>query len=616
MPTSLLKVDLSSGTISVERIPEDFVRDYIGASGLGVRLLWDALDPSVDPLDPRSSMLWITGPLTGTGGPTTGRFTICARSPQTGLWGESNIGGFVGPELRCAGYDGVWITGRASEPVYLWITNEGVEIRPAVHLWGRADIYAVQERIRAEVNQPRAKVASIGLAGENQVPFAAILSDHGRAAARTGMGALMGSKNLKAILVRGTRRVSVAQPARFMDLTRLAYADLSDGPGSAEFRQWGTVGGVIDDSEKGALPTYNFQQASFPGVDGIHGPQHKQWLWLRDTACPACPISCGKVSVIRRGTHRGMVAESVDYEVAATMGSNLGLERVEELQYAAYLCDLYGMDAMSTGVVVSFAIEAFERGLISQKDLAGLRPAFGDGQTVHRLIEMIARREEIGALLAEGVKRASQQIGGEAMKIAMHTKGLETPGYEPRGLPGHALGYAVADRGGCHERGYLVHYEMRGALFEGKPVDRFSREGKAQILTQTQNHTAGNDTLIACHFAGEASARYAALLSAATGQEIESGGLDLVGERIWNVTRLFNVREGFSRADDELPPRVKEEGLPDPPVLGQRVTQADLDAMLDDYYQLRGWDNAGVPTKAKLSELGLDILLNMDAVHR
>jgi aldehyde:ferredoxin oxidoreductase len=320
-----------------------------------------------------------------------------------------------------------------------------------------------------------------------------------------------------------------------------------------------------------------------------------------------CPVSCSKMSVIRRGRHRGIVADNVEYESTALLGSNLGIDNVEDLQYAAHLCDIYGMDTMSTGGVIGFAIEAYERGLITAEDTGGLELAFGAARAIHELIGQVARREGIGDLLAEGVKRAAEALGDEAAAFAMHGKGLETPGYEPRGLPAHALGYATGDRGGCHERSYTVHYEMRGVPFKGRPVDRFTREGKPEMSIAVQNATAGTDTLIRCHFTPLSNATCAELLNAATGWEISPDYFDVVGERIWNLTRLFNLREGFTRADDDLPIRVKEEGLPDPPVMGQRISQEDLDAMLEEYYRLRGWDEQGVPSEAKLAALGLEV---------
>jgi len=603
-----LRIDLTTGGIDTFVPGKGLIENFIGGRGFAAKLMWDLAQPRVDALDPGNIVMFLPGPLTGTIAPSM-RSIIVYKSPLTGTYCDSFHGGFLGPEIKYAGYDGIIITGRVNSPAYLYIEDDTVEIREASHLWG-LNTHEVYDALREELGDQRFELACIGPAGEKLVRFAMIDCSHHRHAGRGGGGAVLGSKNLKAVVVRGSHKLTVKNPQRFMAAAHRAFNILADDPATAEYNTYGSVGGVVADSVLGALPTRNFQQASFSGAENIAGPAHKERLWVRNIACMGCSIACSKMGIIRRGKHKGIIADSVEYESTATLGSNLGISKVEDLQYANYLCDLYGMDTMSTGVAVGFAIEAFQRGLISLEDLGGLELDFGASDSIHQLIGKIARREDIGDLLAEGVKRASEQLGGDAPRFAMHTKGLETPGYEPRGLPGHALGYAVADRGGDHERGYLVHYEMRGELWQGQPVDRFSREGKAEILIDFQNHWSGSDTLIACHYALQVTLEvYAELLNEATGFDMDADYFALVGERIWNMTRLFNLREGFTRADDDLPIRVKEEGLPDQPVKGQRIRQKDLDYMLDDYYRLRGWDENGVPSEAKLDSLGLDARL-------
>lgn len=599
-----LHVDLSTGGIHEFGPWDGLIERFIGGRGFAASMMWNLARGRVDPLGPDNVLMFLPGPLTGTVAPCM-RSVIAFKSPLTGTYSDSFHGGFLGPEVKYAGFDGIIVTGQANSPVYLYVEDQEVQIRDAKHLWG-LDTYRLYEVLQKEVGG-RFELACIGPAAEKLVRFALVDCSPHRQAGRGGGGAVMGSKQLKAMVVSGSHRIHVAHPRRFMAAARLAHQKLREGPAAAWFNESSTVGRVADDSEKGVLPTYNFQRASFPEAGNLTAPAHRERLWVRNTACMACPIACGKVSVIRRGPHRGVVAENVEFESTATLGSNLGLKKVEDLQYAAYLCDLYGMDTMSTGGVVGFAIEAYKRGIISQTELGGLDIDFGKSTSIHKLIEKIARREDVGDLLAEGVKRASEELGGEAPAFAMHVKGMEMPGYEPRGLPGQALGYATSDRGGDHERGYLVHHEIRNAPWRGELVDRFARKGKAEILIETQNRTAGNDTLISCHFAAEVTDQvYAELLSAATGVGIGVPELALVGERIWNMTRMFNLREGYSRADDDLPPRVKEEGLPDRPVQGQHISQSNLDGMLDEYYRLRGWDERGIPTQAKLEALGLD----------
>ncbi len=599
-----LRVDLTEGYVDTFSPEQGLIDEWVGGRGFAAKMMWDLAAPKVDPLLPENVLLLLTGPLTGLGAPCM-RSLLAFKSPLTLTYSDSYHGGFLGAEVKYAGYDGIIITGRAEAPVYLFIEDDAVEIRGASHLWG-LDTEELYRALDKEIGQDRFEIACIGPAGENLVRFAMVDCSPHRQSGRGGGGAVMGSKNLKAIVVRGTRRLPAADPRRFRSAVGRAYALLAEAPAAMDFQRFATLSGIADDSEKGILPTYNYQQASFVHAASLLGKEHEKRIWLRNTACMGCPIACGKMGVIRRGKHAGTICDNVEFETTGTMGSNLGLKRAEDLQYASHLCDVLGLDTMSTGVTIAFATEAHRRGLLSTGDLDGIDLDWGAAGAIHEMIRKIAYREGVGGLLAEGVKRFSERLGGEALRFAMHTKGLETPGYEPRGMPGQALGYATGDRGGDHERSYVVHYEARGVPWLGQPVDPFARQGKAEIQVFTQNSTAANDTLILCHFAREMGEDTAIeLLSAATGEEWTTEALHTVGERAWNITRLFNLREGFTRADDDLPIRVKEEPLPDPRVKGQRISQEDLDCMLDDYYQLRGWDRNGVPTEEKLSALGI-----------
>lgn len=602
-PRRFLRIDLSHRRSQVIPVPPTLIDHYVGGRGFAAKMVWDLIPPQADPLGPENLLMFLTGPLTGLA-PCT-RSMIAFKSPLTGTYGDSYHGGFLGSEIRYAGLDGILIEGEAETPVYLLIEDDTVEFRDARHLWG-LETGPLYRALHDELGSRRYELACIGPAGEKKVRFALVDCSPHRQSGRGGGGAVMGAKRLKAIVVRGNHRLAPAQPDRFLTAVRQAYANLEEAPGAMDFHHYATLSGIVDDSEKGILPTYNYQRASFEYAEELLGKQYQARIWLRHNACMGCPIACGKVGVIRRGPYAGTVCDNVEFETTGTMGSNLGLRRAEDLQMASHRCDMLGLDTMSTGVTIAFATEAYERGLLSREDLGGIEPGWGKIEAVLVLIERIARREGIGDLLAEGVKRASEILGGDAPRFAMHTKGLETPGYEPRGMPGHALGYATGDRGGDHERSYLVHYEARGALWRGRPVDPFAREGKAELLIEQQNRTAANDTLILCHFAGEIGFETSlALLNAATGQEHTLTELYRVGERVWNLTRLFNLRAGFTRADDDLPWRFKEEPLTEPRVRGQRISQADLDFMLDEYYRLRGWDQHGVPTAAKLAELGI-----------
>jgi len=600
-----LRIDLTNGENDTFPPSKDLIENFVGGRGWAAKMMWDLAVPRVDPLEPENVFMFLTGPLTGLGAPCA-RSMLAFKSPLTLTYGDSYHGGFLGAEIKYAGYDGIVIYGKADAPVYLYIEDDKVEIRDATHLWG-LDTEQVYHALYEEIGGQRFEIACIGPAGENLVRFALVDCSYHRQSGRGGGGAVMGSKNLKAIVVRGTHRLRVAEPKRFQAAVRQAYTNLASSPGAQDFQRYATLSGIVDDSEKGILPTFNYQQASFEHAANLLGKVYKERIWLRNAACMGCSVACSKMGAIRRGKHRGTISDNVEFETTGTMGSNLGFTRVEDLQYANHLCDILGLDTMSTGVTIAFATEAYKRGILSREDLDGIELDWDAADAIHTMIEKIARREGIGDFLAEGVKRVSEQLGGQALKIAMHSKGLETPGYEPRGMPGHALGYATGDRGGDHERSYLVHYEARGALWQGKPVDPFAREGKAAIQIHRQNSTAGKDTLVLCHFAGGMSQETAIeMLNAATGFDLTEEDLFIIGARVWNITRLFNLREGFTRADDDLPVRVKEEPLPDPRVKGQLISQKDLDFMLDDYYRLRGWDENGVPTAEKLTALGID----------
>jgi aldehyde:ferredoxin oxidoreductase len=600
---SLLKINLTTGEVRNEHIPEDYIRDYIGASGLAARLLWDALDPSIDPLDPRSPMLWITGPLTGTGGPTTGRFTICARSPQTGLWGESNIGGFVGPELRCAGYDAVWVTGRAPEPVYLWIHDGQAELRPAVHLWGQADTYAVQDRIREEVGEPRAKVASIGLAGENKVPFAAILSDHGRAAARTGMGALMGSKNLKALAVRGSGQL-VVDSERYRKLRVAANKDLLQQNMTDVLQQTGTAGAADFLQYMGDMPQKYWTAPTFDGAYNISGSQMADTILSGVTACQGCVIKCGREVTIKDGPYATSgPAKGPEYETVCAFGSQLLVDDLEVITALGDRCDRLGLDTISAGNTIALAYLLYERGFISAKDTGGVELHWGDASPCFQLLDQIAGREGFGARLAMGSRWLAAHFG--APELAVEVNNLEIPMHDPRAFTGQALAYVTSPRGGCHNQSDFFQVEVGGAVDEiGVPVppDRLAEQGKAQYVARHQHWRTLCNSLVICYFAVVQPSSIAELYSAYVGRDVGLDELMRAGERAWNLKRLYNLRLGFSPEAEKLPGLLLEplhEG-------GQAGHVPDMDLLLDEYYAASGWDRAtGWPTRQKLEELDL-----------
>jgi aldehyde:ferredoxin oxidoreductase len=604
MFSSLLKIDLTSRDIRIDRIPEDYIRDYIGASGLAARLLWDTLDPSIDPLDPRSPMLWITGPLTGTGGPTTGRFTICGRSPQTGLWGESNIGGFVGPELRCAGFDAVLITGRAQQPLYLWIHDGQVELRPAGHLWGQADTYAIQELIRAEVGEPRARVASIGLAGENLVPFASILSDHGRAAARVGMGALMGSKNLKALAVRGSGKL-VVDAERYRKLRVAANKDLLQQNMTDVLQQTGTSGAADFLQYMGDMPQKYWTAAAFDGAYNISGSQMADTILTGVTACQGCVIKCGREVTIKEGPYTtGGPAKGPEYETVCAFGSQLLVDDLEVITALGERCDRLGLDTISAGNTIALAYLLFERGLITVQDTRGVELHWGDATPCFQLLDQLAKREGLGALLAMGSRDLAVHFA--APELAVHVHNLEVPMHDPRAFSGQAVAYVTSPRGACHNQSDFFQVEVGGAVDEigvSDLPDRLSEAGKAQMVARHQHWRTVCNSMVICFFAVVQPSSIAELYSAYVGRDVSLDELMLAGERAWNLKRLYNLRLGLTPDAEKLPSLLLQP-LHDG---GQAGHVPDMDLLLDEYYAASGWDRAtGWPKPEKLAALGLD----------
>jgi len=601
--TKLLIVDLTRGDIREQAVDPSYVLGFIGGSGLGARLLWDSLGPESDPLDPASPLLWINGPLTGTGGPTTGRSAICARSPQTGLWGESNIGGFVGPELRFAGYDGVLITGRANQPVYLWIHNGRVELRDAFHLWGKADTYETQRIVKSEVGESQARVACIGLAGENSVPYAAILSDHGRLAGRTGMGAVMGAKNLKAIAVRGTGKIVLAQESDYKRSRVEANKFLLGENLTAVWRETGTAGGAEYLQMLGDMPQKYWTQGTFEGTSNISGGTMAETILTGKTACQGCVISCGRAVTINDGPYAtGGEVKGPEYETVAALGSQLLIDDLAAITALGNRCDAVGVDTISAGGVLALAHLMFDRGIISTKDTGGLELHWGDPKPCFQLIEQIARREGFGSLLAQGAQALAAHFG--VQELAVHVNNLEVPMHDPRAMSGSALVYVTSPRGACHNQSDYFFVEMGNSIDElDIPMTmRLEDGGKARYVARHQDYRSVCNSLVTCFFAATPPWTVVKLLIAATGHEWTLEEMMLAGERAWNMKRAINCRLGLTRATEKLP-KLLLEALPDG---GTEGHVPDVDGMLKEYYAARDWDLAtGKPSRNKLESLGL-----------
>jgi len=601
----VLHVDLGGGKIWTTPLDGDTARKYIGGIGLGIKLALDLVKPGIDPLGPENVLILATGPLAGTIAPTAGNgFAFTAKSPLTGAVGEAKAHGFFGAEVKRAGYDVIIIYGRAEKPVYLWIDDDSVHLMDARHLWGKPPA-EVEDRIREELGDYYIRVASIGPAGEKLSRIAAIINDKTRAAGRTGMGAVMGSKNLKAIAVRGTKDVRVADPEGLMEFSKELWKR-AQGPATVKYRTLGTNLNVLVHNRVAALPTRNFSSATFEGAEKVSGEYLNERFVRKIVACSSCPMRCEHIAVVPEGPYKGAVSR-MEYEPLWAFGPHCGVDRLDAIIKAVELCNYYGLDAISAGNIIGFAMDCYENGLLTKDDTGGLDLRFGNHEAMIKMLHMMGRREGLGDILAEGVKRAAEKIGGDAWKLANHIKGLEMTGYDIRGLKTAALGYAVSFRGADHNRHGAYSLDITGKTDRFKPS-----KGVGKIVRDREDLYAIIDSLIVCKFSrgiyeGDGGfGDLAKLYSLVTGFDVAPDELRRAGERINNVARLFNVREGFSRKDDTLPWKIMNVPIPDGMAKGSLVTQEELDFMLDDYYEARGWSRDGIPTPEKLRELGLE----------
>ncbi|MGI9951840.1 aldehyde ferredoxin oxidoreductase family protein [Moorellaceae bacterium AZ2] len=580
----ILDIDLTTHSIEVRELPIDLAQKYLGGRGLGARIVWDNVPPTTDPLSPANILVFATGPLTATKAPATGRATLSTRSPLTGTIHDSNVGGSFGVKLKQAGYDALIIRGKAPKPVYLSLSEKGVEIKEAPELWGK-DTFSTLPALKQGENS---SVICIGPAGENLVRFAAIIAEGRRAFGRGGVGAVMGSKNLKAIVVEGSKKPRIADPEQFDFIVYEARKQIRANPITSKgLPQFGTSMLVNILNEIGAFPTRNYREPHFEGAENISGEALERLL-VKRTACWGCPIGCGRE--IKIGEE---VVHGPEYETIWAFGAACGIDDLETIVQANLLCNKLGLDTISTGATIACAMELSQQGLLNE------RLSFGDAALLPGLIEQIAYRQGIGDLLAEGSKRLAERCG--APEVAMQVKGLELPAYDPRGMKGQGLAYATSNRGGCHLRANMLGPEVLGAP---KLIDRFATSGKAGIVIVIQNSWAAADSLVACVFATFAISDeyFARLLTAALGKEYKAQDLQRIGERIYNLERLYNLRAGFTRKDDTLPLRILEQPHTQGPSSGQKV---ELQKMLEEYYRFRGWDADGKPTAKKLAELGL-----------
>lgn len=596
----VLTIDLTTGKIGEYQIPEAWEREYLGGASLAARMLYDRLVPELDPTSPEAPLLFLNGPLTGTAGPAVGRFVVCGKSPATQLWAESNCGGFWGPELRKAGYDGLLVTGGAESPVYLWIHDDRTEIRPAEHLWG-LDTYQTQEKVVAEIDQGIVRVASIGIAGETRIPFALILCDHGRVAGRTGMGAVMGSKNLKAVAVKGSGDVPVADLAKFKPIRSQSNRDLRADPMTEVFRKLGTAGGAEYFDYLSEMPKRYFQQGTFKEELGISGADIADTILAGVSACHACVIACGRVVRLEDGEKR----KGPEYETLVGFGPNLWLNDAVLITRLGELCDRYGMDTISLSNTIGLAFTLFARGIISEPDTGDLALRWGEGQVVEQLVHLTARREGFGAYLAEGARALGRRYGVE--ELAVQVNGLEVAYHDPRGASGMALVYATSPRGACHNQSDYFLVDI-GQVEASLNLEYFSAHGGAEKAANVARHQDWRtvfNALVLCFFANVPPETVVKLINSACGYNWKIADMMRAGERGWTIKRAINNRLGLTAKNDQLP-----ELLLKPYADDIRGFAPEFDEMLQAYYQARGWDpETGYPTREKLDELSLTWLI-------
>lgn len=595
----ILAVDLSTGETGEIEIPKEWERDFIGGASLAARLLYDHLTPDLEPLSPPAPLLFLNGPLSGTAGPAVGRFVVAARSPATGLWGESNCGGFWGQELRTTGYDGLWITGQAQSPVYLWIQDHRVEIRDASHLWG-LDTYQTQDAIQKELDAGKTRLAVIGPAGEALAPFALILADHGRVAGRTGMGAVMGSKNLKAIAVKGHGRIPVSNPGAYAPLRSEANRLLKGDTQTEVAHELGTASVADYLDYLGIMPKMYYQTDVFEGATKVSGATITETILAGTSACHACVIACGRV--VRLGDNQKR--KGAEYETLIGFGPNLWLDDPAFATRMGEQCDRYGMDSISLSNVIGLAFRLYEKGVLSVADTGGLALRWGDAFAVEKLVQMACSREGIGIYLLEGARAFARRYGVE--EEAVQVNGLETPYHDPRGGSGMALVYATSPRGACHNQSDYFMVEIGQAETE-LGIEFLSRQAgaeKALNVVRHQNWRTVFNALVMCIFANVAPNRVVALINAVCGEQWTVEDVLRGGERAWNLKRLINIRLGLRRENDRLPKALLTSL---PPGGGTGGYVPPFQEMLEAYYVARGWDpEDGFPLRNKLEELGLE----------
>lgn len=593
----LVRINLTNGTIKKEALNIDDAKMYLGARGLGSKILIDEVDPKVEPLSPENKLIFMAGPLTGTLASSAGRYEVIAKAPLTGTIGASNSGGHFGPELKFAGYDGIIFEGKSEKPVYIYINDDEIEIRPAEHVWGKT-VFETTDQLIEETDK-NARVACIGPAGEKHVLYATVMNEKHRAAGRSGLGSVMGSKNLKAVVVKGSGSINVADPEGFLKTIYDARTKLKAHPVTGGgLPTYGTQVLINVLNQSGALPTRNWRDGGiFEHADDIGGETLTNKYLVKNKGCFGCSIACGRVTKIKEGQFKGM-GEGPEYEAGWSMGADCGIGNLEAISKANFICNEYGFDPITFGSTVACAMELFDKGILTAEEI-GRKLPFGDAEGLVELAKKTGLREGFGDKLAEGSYRMAEKYGHP--ELSMTVKKQEMPAYDGRAVQGMALEYATSNRGGCHVRGYMTSPEILGVPVK---LDPLVTEEKAGWLKTFQDLTAVVDSAGLCLFTtfGIGLPEISEMIRTAVGINDSDEEILKIGERIWNIEKKFNLEAGFTKADDTLPSRLLTEPLPEGPGKGM---VAQLDKMLGEYYEVRGWDENGIPSSEKLKELSI-----------
>jgi aldehyde:ferredoxin oxidoreductase len=592
----ILRVDLTSGTYKVEDLNLDLAKKYIGGRGLGSKIFFDEVDPNVEPFSPENKLIVATGPLSGTPVPTGGRYMVITKSPLTGAIACSNSGGYFGAELKAAGYDMIILEGKAEKPVYIAIEDDKIEIKEAGHLWGKL-VSETTDELKKEHGE-KVRVLCIGPAGEKLSRIAAVINDYDRAAGRSGVGAVMGSKNLKAIVVRGTKAVKLYDEEKVKDVVASKIKMLREnGVTGQGLPTYGTAVLVNIINEHGIFPVANFQRAYTEKADDISGETMTRDILVRKNPCYRCPIACGRWVRLKDGKEVG----GPEYETLWAFGADCDVYDINAVAEANFWCNEYGLDTISTGTTIAAAMELYEKGYVKDEEIKddGYSLKFGDAEAIVGWTKKIGAREGFGDKMAEGSYRLCEAYG--VPELSMSVKKQELPAYDPRGVQGHGLEYATSNRGGCHVRGYMISPEILGAP---QKIDRFSLEGKAEWVKVFQDLTAVIDSLGLCLFTSFAlgAADYAELMNVVSGTDFTAETILEAGSRIWTLERVFNLKAGIDPSEDKLPKRLLEDPIPEGPSKGHVHRLSEL---LPKYYEVRGWDEKGYPKEETLKKLGI-----------